>query len=519
MICVFTGGQALFLRVGAWVAAGLVFLMPARACGQGAGSGAEPRLPGAVSTAPAWLTSAPFDVAAFFAMPPAAQNAAPLYLEALLDFGGDMAVCLPPGRRGGAANAEANGTRIDRAYGAWYQDRDRLDHTEIDALDVALGDALRKLDAAQVRPRCVFAAAIAFDVPAPHLLTSRRVLELWALLAARALDRGDVDGAVGQVRRMLRLSEDIRPRGAAIAQLVGAAFDAVACNIVLPRILAHPRLKTSQCEQLLKSLRDHEARIADSFATGVKAEYVMERVLIRVFEDRVRLTVDANGRAIEKKLDDDGLARSFLELIGDITNPVDPSKRLDPTKWNDPATLRAARAQIRSLNLNFSREHQALDEWAKLMFAAPSLPHAQRTRKVQALLQRSDPRTVPAGRAPILFLIALPHPGNYVDATTRDGVYVRAAQCLAAVKRWQLLHQGKLSGLAEMCRGAGLSRVPIDDFSGSPLKLAMIAGEPVVYSVGPDGDDDGGLKDAGLGRAADGDYLFRLPGSAAPSGR
>jgi hypothetical protein len=48
--------------------------------------------------------------------------------------------------------------------------------------------------------------------------------------------------------------------------------------------------------------------------------------------------------------------------------------------------------------------------------------------------------------------------------------------------------------------------------------LAVVAGEPVIYSVGPDGDDDG-LKDADLGRASDGDFLFRLPKSAAPSRR
>src|SRR5262249_52463935 len=155
--------------------------------------------------------------------------------------------------------------------------------------------------------------------------------------------------------------------------------------------------------------------------------------------------------AVEKTLDDDGLARCFLQLVGDITNQGDTSKRLDPTKVNDPATLQAARAQIRSPNLNFSKEHRALDEWAELMFSAPRLPHAQRTQKVEALLYGYNPRVAPAGQAATLFLITLPSVRNFVDSATRDGIYVRAAQCLAAVRRCQLLHQGKLSGLAEMC--------------------------------------------------------------------
>ena len=53
--------------------------------------------------------------------------------------------------------------------------------------------------------------------------------------------------------------------------------------------------------------------------------------------------------------------------------------------------------------------------------------------------------------------------------------------------------------------------VPVDPFSGLPLKMAMISGEPVIYSVGSDGVDDHGLKDADLGRKPEGDFLFRLP--------
>ena len=70
-----------------------------------------------------------------------------------------------------------------------------------------------------------------------------------------------------------------------------------------------------------------------------------------------------------------------------------------------------------------------------------------------------------------------------------------------------------------MCRAAGLSRVPIDGYSGSPLRMAVVEGLPVIYSFGPDGDDDGGLKDAVLGRVPDGDFLFRLEKPAAPAPR
>jgi hypothetical protein len=95
----------------------------------------------------------------------------------------------------------------------------------------------------------------------------------------------------------------------------------------------------------------------------------------------------------------------------------------------------------------------------------------------------------------------------------REQAYLGSAKCLIALRRWQLTHNAPPTDLAEVCRAAKISGVPVDPFSGSgsPLKLVMIDGEPVVYSVGPDGVDDGGLKDSNMGRNPEGDLLFRLP--------
>jgi hypothetical protein len=483
------------------------------AFGHGAGSDLELRLPGAVTRAPSWLKDAPFDVARFFEIPPPSQNAAPLYLDALLDFGDDMALCLPPDRRDRAQAAEAKGLRIERSYSAWDQDRDsgRLDRAEIDALAVVMGDALRKLDAAQRRPRCVFAEGIGYDVPIPHTQVGRRAVTLWTLLAVRAMDRGDLEGAIGYVRRILRLSQDIRPRGAGIDQLVGAAFDAIACNIIVPSILVHPRLRASHCDQLLTLLEDQEARIADSFAIGVKSTYIMERVVIRTFEEKIVQSVDADGRAVEEKLDADGLARYFHRLKSDILAQGGPVNTGGPRDRVPPDALGSARAQIRDMPLNFAREHQAADEWLKCMLSLPKVPYAQRIAKVEAVLRRYDPRSVPTGQGAFVFMMTLPAYRNLIELAVRDPLYVGAARCLIAARRWQLLHPGKLAGLGEICHSAGLIRVPIDGYGGTPLRMAEVAGEPVIYSIGPDGDDDGGLKDAELGRAPDGDFLFRLP--------
>jgi hypothetical protein len=69
--------------------------------------------------------------------------------------------------------------------------------------------------------------------------------------------------------------------------------------------------------------------------------------------------------------------------------------------------------------------------------------------------------------------------------------------------------------LADLCAAAGLERVPVHAYTNSsPLRMAQVGGRTVIYSVGPDGVDDGGLKDADMGRNPDGDFLFRLPKTA-----
>ena len=48
---------------------------------------------------PDWIgnTMPPFDVNALFAAPPPEENSAPLYLDALFEFGKEVAICFPEG--------------------------------------------------------------------------------------------------------------------------------------------------------------------------------------------------------------------------------------------------------------------------------------------------------------------------------------------------------------------------------------------------------------------------------------
>jgi hypothetical protein len=215
----------------------------------------EPRLPGAVADPPAWLVKdAPFDVAKFFAMPRPSENAAPLYLDAFLEFGPDVASCFPTHVSARAAAARARAARVKPLWDVWKDDPSKVDRAKLDAAIRDHAEGLRKLDLAQKRPRCVFAIGITIESLLPHAQVARDVVKILAFQADLDLDRDDFDAAIGRVERALRLSRDLRPRETAIGQIVSIAIDATFTLNVVPLFLAHPRLRPEHCDRLITVL-------------------------------------------------------------------------------------------------------------------------------------------------------------------------------------------------------------------------------------------------------------------------
>jgi hypothetical protein len=79
-----------------------------------------------------------------------------------------------------------------------------------------------------------------------------------------------------------------------------------------------------------------------------------------------------------------------------------------------------------------------------------------------------------------------------VDATGVALAHVRTGTAAVAVARFRLAHGGSLPSSLDELVPALLPRVPVDPFSGSAIKYARRDGEFIVYSVGPNGKDDGG---------------------------
>jgi len=127
------------------------------------------------------------------------------------------------------------------------------------------------------------------------------------------------------------------------------------------------------------------------------------------------------------------------------------------------------------------------------------------------LEKQPNPRRIEDGssysKVPAHLIQAIP---NVAESQARMEVQIRAYQCLVALKLWKYRTNRVPADLATVAKAAGLRQVPIDSYSGQPLRMAIINGEPVVYSVGKDGRDDGGRVDSDFDRKP-GDQTFRLP--------
>jgi hypothetical protein len=146
-----------------------------------------------------------------------------------------------------------------------------------------------------------------------------------------------------------------------------------------------------------------------------------------------------------------------------------------------------------------------LNAYYSALLALKDVPYAERLSRLPDV-----PRFFPGDDDVSWFVPQLlPTIEAPIAAAGRVGATLHASQCLIALRRWQLTHGGATArDLATALRDASVPAVPLDPFDGKPMRLVFVEGKPVVYSVGKDGRDDGGLRDSDNDRRG-GDLTFR----------
>ena len=291
--------------------------------------------------------------------------------------------------------------------------------------------------------------------------------------------RDDSEPAVANATGVLRLARDLQPRGFTISHLVSLALGAVTVEYMIKPVLHHPRLTAAQCDKVLTLLADHQKQSIDGQVEALKGEYVSTRLILRDLADP-----QARDHA--------------FELLG-------------MTQASMPPEQKALKGLlIEATPRQFAQATAALNRAYRDILATAKLPPGPRLAKLNAIVG-ALPQSSASERVVRGFLQGLNQSQlALVDAISLNEARLHAMQALAAVRRWQFVHKSLPTDLAVACREAKLTTVPADPYNNDqPLKLLVLDREPVVYSVGKDGKDDGGRIDNYF-NTKPGDLIFRL---------
>jgi len=105
--------------------------------------------------------------------------------------------------------------------------------------------------------------------------------------------------------------------------------------------------------------------------------------------------------------------------------------------------------------------------------------------------------------------LLLPAAERMAVAAARTDATYRLAQTAVAVERYRGKH-GKLPGVLDEAAPEFVPSIPLDPFTQSPLRSRRDGDDFLLYSVGPDGVDNGGLAQPAPDKH--GDVVFRLRG-------
>lgn len=306
------------------------------------------------------------------------------------------------------------------------------------------------------------------DTRLPDTNNMRLVFRLLDLAAERAGRDGRGETALGYIRPLVNGERSLDGEPSYIAALVRmAGLRTCVARVERTLALATPRSHLPDVQALLTQEGE-----ADLFWYGVRGERAFEDVLFTRIRDGSLSLLDISG----KRSGIDALDARFGAWL------------YDPHMANDHATFLEMMTRV---------------------YAARSLPEHQQRSALQSLDREFGALT--RGAYDSLLTRALtPAFMKVHDASLRAKARLRCAAVGLAVERFRLAHGRWPANLAEIPRTL-LPAIPIDPFNGWDLRYVKRADGVTVYSVGPDGQDDGGTAHSGKETNDPGqDVVFRL---------
>jgi type II secretory pathway pseudopilin PulG len=311
---------------------------------------------------------------------------------------------------------------------------------------------LQALLRAAALEKCRYPADLSkgLDVELPHLAKLTECAQLLELATVHALGRGQTNEAVAAVHAAFALGRSLQAEPVVISQLVRYSTDALALR-ALERVINQAALSEIHLNLLLADL----AR-ADTPQGMVRA-----------------------------------LAGERAGCIQYFRLDATPIMSNSPGEHNRPTFVDKFCAKLGRASGFFERDLAFYLEMMGATMAAVELPppkNVEAARKFESRLLEGQKQFY------ILSSLLLPALGKCVLREAEHSARLRTAQVALAIERYRRTHQNRLPAALADLAPALLPEAPTDPFDGQPLRYQIRDRGYVVYSVGNDGQDDGGTE-------------------------
>lgn len=140
--------------------------------------------------------------------------------------------------------------------------------------------------------------------------------------------------------------------------------------------------------------------------------------------------------------------------------------------------------------------------------ALAEMPLRKQTAGISSLAKALEGEQIQHGRAYAVSGMLMPALSRAMGAVVEARVRLQVVDTALAVEQWRMKHGRWPNALDELVPEV-LKAVPEDPYSGTPLSYLRTERGVTVYSVGPDGNDDGGAAEYSL-PGGGGDLPFHL---------
>jgi hypothetical protein len=300
------------------------------------------------------------------------------------------------------------------------------------------------------------------DMLLPEVQALRDQGRFLALAARRAALAGRIEDALADVVRIQRIGRHAAAEPILISQLVGMALDAIALD-TLTEVL--PSLGPGDLEKLDTPAIHDLVGLPPSLARGFIGEEALGLSTFADFAD----------------------ARSTVDGLWQLTGNPDLAPGTFSRWVSAPLSLLF---RVFLLPSDIAGHRRLFHDFRQL--ATRTFDRTQGYVEQQKHLSATEADWQKSHPAGVMSRILTPWIGQVIQSQTRAVAHHRAAAALVAATK-RRLENGSLPESFEALVPGELPTLPRDPFKAdAPLHLKVTPEEFLVWSVGPDGEDDGG---------------------------